>query len=420
MARKKFSTIVRELKKAGPGKRVLEPVPGARGLFVRITDTGAKSFTIIARRKSDGKQKWAAVPAAVDLDSLTDDDLDRVRALAREGITRIERGDVAFPPPPAAPDSLCTIGDSFMKRHVRKNKLLTGNKIEQTLGRLVYPALGKRPVDEIRRRDIVELMDRIEDENGTVMADRTLEILRSMFNWHERRDDDFISPIRRGMTRTKSSERRRERVLSDQEIRLLWPICGESGVFGGLVQLLLLTAQRLAVVQHMRWEDIDRDGLWTIPVADRREKANARTLPLPKLAVEIIERQPRVVGNGFVFASSRTARYFDSLSRAKRTLDGRLLAALKAENGNKAELQPWVLHSLRHTAKTLMSRPRVAEFDSERALGHVIGGVSGIYSHHDFERERGAALETLATEIGRIINPPSDDKVVRLGRAASR
>ncbi len=286
MARKKFSTIVRELKKAGPGKRVLEPVPGARGLYVRVTDSGSKSFTVIARRSRDGKQKWAAVPAAVDLDALTDDDLDSVRALAREGITRIERGDVAFPPPPAAPDSLRTIGDSFMKRHVRKNKLLTADKIERILGRLVYTSpLARLPITEIKRRDITELLDKIEDENGVVQSDRVLEILRSMFNWFERRDDDFISPIRRGMARTVPSERRRKRVLSDQEIRLMWPICGESGAFGGIVQILLLSAQRLEKVQEMLWTSIDKGGIWTISEKNPREKANARTLPLPMMAI---------------------------------------------------------------------------------------------------------------------------------------
>ena len=82
------------------------------------------------------------------------------------------------------------------------------------------------------------------------------------------------------------------------------------------------------------------------------------------------------------------------------------------------ELQPWQLHSLRHLAKTLMSRARVPDFDSERVLGHAVKGISGHYNHHDFEESNGAALERLAAEVQRIVDPPPEDKVIDIRKAA--
>ena len=99
----------------------------------------------------------------------------------------------------------------------------------------------------------------------------------------------MASPVRRGMRRTKPRERRRDRVLSDQEIKALWPICEESGPFGGIVQILLLSAQRLEKVQQMRWQDIDTTGVWHIPQAHKREKSNAKVLPWFKLLMGSLE-----------------------------------------------------------------------------------------------------------------------------------
>jgi integrase len=301
------------------------------------------------------------------------------------------------------------VGDKWLERHVRKNGHLSADKTTRRLERLVYPVLGRTRIDEIKRKDIAELLDRIEDENGSTQAQRVYEDLRSMFAWQEGRDDIFVSPIVKALRRKKSGNGQRRRVLTDQEIRLLWPICEEMGAFGGLVQVLLLSGQRLEKVQQMRWRDIDTNGVWTIPEKDPREKANAKVLPLPPAAIDVIESMPRIVGNEYVFASGRTDRYINGLSKAKKALDEKLLAALKGEG---AELPAWQLHSLRHTAKTLMSRARVPDFDSERVLGHRVAGISGHYNHHDFKESNGAALKHLAAEVQRIVDPPPADKVV--------
>jgi len=66
----------------------------------------------------------------------------------------------------------------------------------------------------------------------------------------------------------------------------------------------------------------------------------------------------------------------------------------------------WTFHDLRRTARTLMSRGRVNTDHAERVLGHIIGGVRGIYDRHEFHTEKGHALEALAHQIELIINPP--------------
>ncbi len=111
---------------------------------------------------------------------------------------------------------------------------------------------------------------------------------------------------------------------------------------------------------------------------------------------------------------NRIAPANNGAAKGKVRLDKRFREALDGE------LEPWVLHSLRHTAKTLMARVRVSDFDSERVLGHVIPGIRGTYNHHGYLTEKGAALEKLAAALERIIDPPpADEKVVDIHKAVA-
>jgi Phage integrase central domain len=76
--------------------------------------------------------------------------------------------------------------------------------------RYLYPKLGSRQIAGIKRSEISRLLDQIEDDNGPVMADHVLALLRKLMSWHASRGDDFCSPIVRGMAKTKPKERARQ------------------------------------------------------------------------------------------------------------------------------------------------------------------------------------------------------------------
>src|SRR5262249_12053897 len=162
----------------------------------------------------------------------------------------------------------------------------------------------------------------------------------------------------------------RERVLRDDEIRLLWPLLAEAGTFGAIIKALLLTAQRRADVSAMKWSEIGEDGAWTIP-AQRYKTKRPHTVLLSKAALAVIEAQPR--GGSYVFPST-SGTPFTAYSKSKMALDAAIIAANAGQ-----PLPNWTLHDLRRTAKTLMARAGVRPDISERVLGHVIGGVEGTY-----------------------------------------
>jgi integrase len=373
-----------------------------RGFGVRVTAAGARAFVLNYRLQ--GREHRFTIGAWPDWSALK-----AVRE-ARNLRQRVDRGEnpVEDRAPSPTTVTVASILDDFVARHVRnKNQpLRSADEYESAFRRLVKPRIGKLGIYEVRRSHVIKMLDEIEDANGPVMADRTLAYLRKAFNWYATRDDQFNVPVVRGMARIKPKERTRTRVLSDDEIRAIWPELAKAGTFGALAKTLLLTAQRRDEVAHMSRKEMDSDGIWTIP-AERYKSKRPNFVPLSKAALAVIAAQPKHDDCDYVFPS-RVKTPFSGFGKSKAKLDKAILAATKkqAKKGAKGEPIPnWTLHDLRRTAKTLMTRAGVRPDISERVLGHVIAGVEGTYDRHSYADEKRAALEKLATMIERILNP---------------
>src|SRR5258705_4910125 len=87
---------------------------------------------------------------------------------------------------------------------------------------MVYPQFGSWQITDIRRTDIVRLLNKVEDERGPAAADHALAIVRRVLNWFATISDDYRSPVVPGMARTKPEDKERSRVLSDDELRAVW------------------------------------------------------------------------------------------------------------------------------------------------------------------------------------------------------
>jgi integrase len=249
--------------------------------------------------------------------------------------------------------------------------------------------LGGRQIDGITRGELITLLDTIEDENGARTADMTLAVLRKIFNWHAVRDESFRTPVVKGMARGKPKETARSRILTEDELRAIWTAAGATP-FGRLVQFLLLTAARRGEAARMEWKEIEGD-VWVLP-ASRNKTKEELVRPLSKAACEILGSLPRFENGSFVF-STDGRRALGGFSKFKRAFD------------KQSCVTGWTLHDLRRTARSLMSRAGVNDNHAERCLGHVIGGVKGIYDRHRYRDEMLHAYEALAALIKRIVHP---------------
>lgn len=270
---------------------------------------------------------------------------------------------------------------------------------ERILNRHVIPAWGNRTIASIKRRDVNELIDEIH-KNAPVMAERVLMQVRKLFNWHATRDDEFASPIVRGMSRISWSKIARDRVLTDDELRVMWSaLDASSPPFRQIMRFLLLTAQRRDEVAKARFAEFD-GNVWTIP-RERYKTDRPNVVPLTTAALAVRAELPQRKPHHYAFATRGDAP-FSGFSKSKARLDAEMLRIMR-EDDPKAVLKPWRIHDLRRTAKTLMARARVPREYSERVLGHVLDGVEQTYDRHSYFTEKSEALEMLARQIEGIL-----------------
>ena len=369
--------------KADPGaERTIFWDHGLPGFGLMVTSAGHKSFVVQYRA---GKQsRRLSLKPNLKLGEARKEAKAKLGEVAKGRDPLAERRKAEA----AAEDTLRAICESYFKR--KGKELRTAGERQSALTRLVYPVLGAKPINEIKRSDLTKLLDRIEDRNGPVMADRTLAYLRCVFVWHATRSDDFRSPITRGMTRTRPADRARKRTLDDDELRAVWKATGDMhNAFGPLVRFILLTAARRDEAAHMRRDELE-GNLWTIPAA--RYKGNHdHVIPLSSAAQAIIGALP-VIDNGKLVFTHDGRRPVGGFSKFKARLE------------RASSTSGWTLHDLRRTARSLMSRVGVNSDHAERCLGHVIGGVRGTYDRHEYLDEKRIAFEALAAQVERIIN----------------
>jgi integrase len=396
------------------------------GFGLRISATGRKSWVVMYRvggklvRETLGS--LAVTPKVSDARELARASLSKAQA----GTNPIEERRAAQQAEAqAAADTFRAVSELYVERYAKKNtKPATWKEVERQLRVDVFPKWGDRPIGEIRRRDVIELLDGIADRGSPIQANRTFARLRTLFNWALDREIIITSPVAR--MKLPRVERARSRVLTDVEIRLFWRGCDKLGwPFGPMYRVLLLTAQRRTEVAGVAWSEIDlKKGTWTMP---RHKAKNDREheVHLSALAKEIIEGLPVIgEGSGLVFTTTGQT-HVSGYSKSKARLDGHMLNLLRtdlAEAGKDpqmASIEEWNLHDLRRTAATGMARLNVLPHVVDRILNHVSGtirGVAAVYNRHSYLEERKGALEAWGRYVENLVRPVGGN-VVELATA---
>jgi integrase len=393
MIRQRLSAkFIENLKSAAQRREISDH---ANGLFLISQASGHRSWAV--RYRHDGRSVKLTLGAwpKMTLADARKAAADAQHALARGENPAKAKVDAKVKADAAKANTLTAVCENYLKRE--GGKLRTLDQRVSILRRLIYPTLGDKPIGSIKRSDLLALFDKIEDENGTRAADVALAVLRRILRWHAIRDDEFITPVVPGMARQKASEHRRDRVLSDDEIRALWAATAEESVFSGLVRFLLLTAARRGEAAGMKRDEVDPDGIWTLPASRSKTKVEV-VRPLSRAAQEVLAGQPQIDGCDYVFASSTGRTPIGQFSGPKVRLD--------AASG----VTGWTIHDIRRTARSLLSRCKDVTVDhAERVLGHARPDLVARYDRHDYVEEMRFAVEALSALISTIVNPPAAD-----------
>ena len=378
--------------------RIQIPDAAVGGLWLRISDTNARSWSVVYRRPGNpGVQrvtlgKWPGLTCA------------GARAAAKAVQAAVATGG-----DPAAEkreqrhangDLVEQVAAEFVARRFRTRRLKSTPEVESMIRRYVLPTLAGRRIGAVTKHELLKVVDAVTDRGMPRATNKTVSLLRALFRWSKSRGLITGENPAEGLTKP-FVEKSRDRVLDDRELAAVWRASEAlDWPWREYVRLLILLGQRRTEVASMRWSQIDLEvGVWNMP-AEQTKMGRGRTLPLPGAVVDMLKGMPRFASCDFVFERRLTA-----FAKTKRRLD------------ELSGVKDWVLHDLRRTFATGQQKLSTRLEVTEQLLGHLSGsraGVVGIYQRHDFAAEQRAALERWADHLARLTGG-APAIVVRIG-----
>jgi integrase len=298
--------FLKSIKPAPPGKRLIIWDAQIPGFGIRVTDRSAAdekgAFVLVTRfpgSKNPTPRRIGDYPAM---------SLAKAREIARGWREDIRQG---FDPKVKEEqrrrqeerrraDSFSAVFAAFAEDHL--STLRSGDDVKSAIERRVLPTWGDRPVSEIRRADVHELIRGLR-KSIPIGANRVFAYLKKFFGWLV--DQDMIENSPAAAVKRPSKEVKRDRVLTDAEIRAIWEACGNVGAFGRAFRFMLVTGQRRSEVGKMTWGELDMiHRAWALSRA-RTKADRAHEIPLSDLAMSIIGECPKI--GDFVFSTGRSA-----------------------------------------------------------------------------------------------------------------
>jgi integrase len=326
------------------------------GLALRVTSKGTKAWTLLygipRRRITLGRYPSLSLASARSLAIET-----------REGRTS---------------GTIAALAEVYLKS---VSGLRSASGIDRRLRRDVLPLIGHIPLNELHRRDVTRVIDA---KSAPIAARKVFEDVRAMVRWAVARGDLDHNPI--DGLRGPPVSKVRTRVLTDHEIRVLWrklPCLSANAC--AVVKLCLITGQRVGEVAGIQKGEIDLDRrVWNIP-SSRTKNGHPHQVPLSEMALELALS---ICGSNGV-----------SRKHVSDTI---------CDHQDQFGIARWTAHDLRRTALTKMAELGVAPI----VLGHVAnhrtttkaGMTLSVYVHHQYEKEKRAALELWADRLRGIIS----------------
>lgn len=375
------------------------------GFAARRLETGV-SF-ILKYRTAQGRQRWYTVGrfGALTVEQARKNAIGLRGEIANQGDPQQKK--TSSRERDGSDSTLASVVDLFMARH--GDKLRTAYEYRRVFHREVVPKLGKKPIAEIGKHEIINLLER-KAVTAPVQARHVYSKLRRLFSWAVKRGIIAASPMAAMEPPAEMPER--DRVLSDDELRMVVAAIQERGwPFTGALMVLLLTLQRRNEVAGMRWSELALEGdnpTWTIP-AERSKNGKSHLVPLSRPVVAILQNVPKVEGCDFVFTTTGTS-VVSGFSRPKIAIDAHVhelrkkAAKLVRKDPDGIEPLPrWTYHDFRRTGVTILAeRKGFPPHVVDKLLNHVptsLKGVARIYNRAEYLDERRSALNAWAEHV---------------------
>ncbi|WP_114184067.1 tyrosine-type recombinase/integrase [Microvirga aerophila] len=369
-------------------KSTIDPLPASakeviwwdtelKGFGLKVTPAGRKVFLVQYRPAGDRRNPRKYTIGEYGQVTPYQARVEAQRVLAERAAGRDPQADKQATKRRIASEQVEDLVTEFLARHAAQNR--TAGETARIFRREVLPFWGSRTLGEIRKRDVVALLDNVRGRGAPVMANRVLAAVRKFFNWCISRGLLEVSPCAGVGTPTR--ERARHRTLTDEELGAVLAAARELGhPFGSIVQMLALTAQRRDEVGRLSWDQLDLEkAVWVMP-PEHAKNGKPHLVHLSAPVLQLLQSAPRL--GDIVFSGDGTTP-FQGFSKSKARLD------------RLSRVSDWTLHDLRRTAVSGMAQLGIAPHVADKILNHqsgTISGVAAVYQRHEFLHERREAL----------------------------
>jgi integrase len=388
-----------------------------RGFGLKITAGGLKAFVL--RYTVDGRQRLKVIG---DWPAWT---LDAARAEANDLLRGISKGSDPLEAKRRRREepTVAELAGDWLNRHA--SGLASEKAIRGYINNDLLPELGHMKVSDVRRRDVIDVIEAKAEKTPRAAA-QVLLYARRLFDFATDRDHIPANPLAGLKPSSITVKGKRDplranvrgRILDTDEIRAFW-----SGVEGQgfhrltalCLKLVLVTGQRPGEVAGMRAEEIN-GRWWTIPAARRGKTDTAHTVYLTDTALDIIAAAKAEVDRltprrgtewqGYVF-EARPGSHITNAALC-RAVD-RQHEALGAKDC--PQWGRWTPHDLRRTMRTGLSAARIRPDIAELTIGHTKRGIVAVYDRHSFDAERQGAWEAWDARLSRIVAGQDPDAV---------
>ncbi len=406
--------------KAEAGRRIARPDGDVPGLAIRVSPSGRKTWAL-TYRVGRRQRRWTIGTYPV----IT---LASARKKARRALTDLEDG--IDPSVRKRAGREYSTFEDLATAYVKHAKVKKRSWAQDALlvRSVLLPAWKHRPVTDIKRRNVKDLLAGIVERGKPVMANRVQALISTMFNYAVR--EEWLDTGNPAALIEKQPETSRNRVLTHAELRSLWSALDSAKrlrriddgqtrpaiapmIARGL-QVQLLTAQRGGEVFQMQWGDLELQdgwedassvsGWWTIPASVAKNK-QAHRVPLVPRVVDLL-REAKAEGptdNRWVFGGDKGG------SVAARAL--KAMRALRQAGAIQFDIHR---HDLRRTASTEMGRAGVARATIAHVLNHVDRGsrATQIYDRYDHDSEKRAVLELWSRRLDEVLGAKEVSRIL--------
>ncbi len=413
-------------------------------MALRVTSNGAKTFVVRCRVKGQPDPIRITIGDALGmkLEAARDEASDVLR-MCRAGDDPREAKKLKLAETAEREgNTVGAVAEEFLKRHVarlRSAKIAEGVIRRELLGQ-VQEGEGEekkwvddrrntrwreRPITEIKRRDVVKLLEEIIDRGNPYLARYVLALTKKMFRWAISRDTYGLEANPCADVSAKDCGApaiARKVTLANDHLRLVWKAAGKLGEpWCSYFRSLLLGGQRRNEFARLQWPELDTAEKVIVIPPERMKAKRPHEVPLSPAMVEIFNERRAKRGNegDYVFSTTNGRRPISGFAKAKKALD-EAVAELRNEEleqarkdgqeVRKTELPKWRLHDLRRTMRTGMGAiPTIPHDIRELVIAHVPAALVQTYDLHSYREEKRDALTKWSEKLSGIVSPSSAD-----------